>query len=198
MPDLAEWLKQRASLTAMIQQQLARAQQRMKSQVEVVYLKLQPYVQSTVATRTCHKLSFRFYGPYKILQKVGEVAYKLDLPQGSRIHPVVHVSQLKKHISAHQPVSTDLSSVNSESDAILEPIYILNSRLVPHAGASAAIIKVQWGEHSTALITEEDEADLRCRYPTAPAWGQAGSQGVGNVMTKRTLRRQQAARLLSG
>jgi hypothetical protein len=49
-------------------------------------------VQSTVASRTHQKLSFKFYGPFKILQRVGRVAYKLDLPSSAKIHPVVRVS----------------------------------------------------------------------------------------------------------
>jgi hypothetical protein len=57
-----------------------------------VYMKLQPYVQSSVAAMSNKKLSFRFYGPYKVIQRVGEVTYKLELPEGSRIHPVLHVS----------------------------------------------------------------------------------------------------------
>jgi hypothetical protein len=57
----------------------------------MVYLRLQPYVQTSVALRSSHKLSFRYFGPYKILQHVGQVAYKLELPPDARIHPVVHV-----------------------------------------------------------------------------------------------------------
>jgi len=59
---------------------------------DMVYLKLQPHVQSSVASRGNHKLAFKFFGPYKILQKVGTVAYKLDLQDLAQIHPVVHVS----------------------------------------------------------------------------------------------------------
>ena len=81
---------------------------------ELVYLKLQPHLQSSVASRGNHKLSFRFYGPYQIMQKVGTVAYKLALPESSRIHPVVHVSQLKKHIPPAVQASQDLLTVYTD------------------------------------------------------------------------------------
>lgn len=104
VPDLEQWMKQREMLTRVIQQQLQRAQQRMKAQADkhrverefeagdLVYMKLQPYVQSSVAARSNKKLSFRFYGPYKVLQRVGSVVYRLELPPESKIHPVLHVS----------------------------------------------------------------------------------------------------------
>ena len=63
-----------------------------------MFLKLQPYVQSSIIKRANHKVSFRFFGPYKIIEKIGEVAYRLELPLDSRIHPMFHVSQLKKFI----------------------------------------------------------------------------------------------------
>ena len=58
-------------------------------------MKLQPYVQSSVAARSNKKLSFRFYGPYKVLQRIGNVAYKLDLPEGSRVHHVLLFRKIK-------------------------------------------------------------------------------------------------------
>ena len=58
-----------------------------------VYLRLQPY--RSISHKTFNKLSPRFYGPFQVLQKIGAVTYKLDLPPGSQIHPVFHVSYLK-------------------------------------------------------------------------------------------------------
>ena len=59
-------------------------------------LKLQPYVQSSVAHRANHKLAFRFFGPYRILARLGKVAYLLQLPDDATVNPVFHVSQLKQ------------------------------------------------------------------------------------------------------
>uniref|UniRef100_A0ACD5Z0W0 Uncharacterized protein n=1 Tax=Avena sativa TaxID=4498 RepID=A0ACD5Z0W0_AVESA len=62
---------------------------------DAVFLKLQPYEQTSVHRRANHKLSFKYYGPYSVLQRVGAVAHKLALPPSSHIHPVFHVSQLR-------------------------------------------------------------------------------------------------------
>ncbi|GJV18918.1 transposon ty3-G gag-pol polyprotein [Tanacetum coccineum] len=62
---------------------------------DLVYLKLQPYRQSTVAVRLSAKIGPKFFGPYKILERVGPVAYRLELPPEALIHNVFHVSLLK-------------------------------------------------------------------------------------------------------
>lgn len=55
---------------------------------ELVLLKLQPYAQKIVVNRPYPKLSFKFFGPFNIVARIGAVAYKLDLPEHAPIHPI--------------------------------------------------------------------------------------------------------------
>lgn len=59
---------------------------------ELVYLKLQLYKQNSLIYCYNHKPTARYYDPYKILQKVGKIAYKLERPLTCKIHPTFHVS----------------------------------------------------------------------------------------------------------
>ena len=65
---------------------------------DLVYLCLQPYKQSTLKEKGAKKLKPSFYGPYRVICRVGEVAYELELPIGSKIHNIFQVSCLKKAI----------------------------------------------------------------------------------------------------
>lgn len=62
---------------------------------DLVYLKLQPYTQSFISRCAHQKLAFKFFGPYRILERVGKVAYRLELPSTASLHPMFHVPQLK-------------------------------------------------------------------------------------------------------
>ncbi|TYK14722.1 Transposon Ty3-G Gag-Pol polyprotein [Cucumis melo var. makuwa] len=71
---------------------------------EEVYLKLRPYRQCSLARKRSEKLAPRFYGPYKIIEEIGAVAYRLDLLPEAAIHNVFHISQLKPKLGTQQVV----------------------------------------------------------------------------------------------
>jgi hypothetical protein len=135
--DLAEWLHERELMTKLVRLHLTRAQERMKRQADKkrservfevgdsIYLKLQPNIQSSVATRSNHKLSFKFFGPYDILERIGAVAYRLNLPANSC------VQRLPLNFSPYIPLTCHVS--------VLFPLYLhpvqrfpLNSSPIPH------------------------------------------------------------------
>ena len=76
-----------------------------------------------------NKLSPNYYGPYKVLQNIGTMSYKLELPAYSLLHQVFHVSCLKKVLGDKIPVQTLLSELDEEGKIILEPEAITNTRI---------------------------------------------------------------------
>lgn len=110
-------------MTQSIQQHLLCAQQRMKHQAaknhmdrqftvgDLVCLKLQPYIQSYVVVRANHKLSYKYFSPYRITTKIDSVAYMLELPLGL-YSSHFHVSQLKARVPPTVPVGASLPDAN--------------------------------------------------------------------------------------
>jgi hypothetical protein len=89
-------------------------------------LRLQPYRQVYVAWQRNLELSPRFYGPFLVLSRQGAMTYNLELPLGSLIHPVFHVSQLKLKLRRavtpliHLPPMNLVGVVQAESEEILD------------------------------------------------------------------------------
>jgi len=162
---------------------LANAQNRMKIQADrrrsekefkvgdKVYLKLQPYAQSSVVNRVCPKLAFKFFGPYEILERVGSVAYRLALPESSAIHPVFHVSQLKEFIPDHTPVFHELPKIAELDIVEAIPEAILDRRLVKKGSSAIPQGLVKWKNIDPRSATWEDLTVLKVRYPDFSAWG---------------------------
>lgn len=121
-----ELIEMDKSLT-ILRSNLAMAQNRMAVQAnkkmterefsvgDLVYLKLLPYQLQTLASHAYHKLHPRYYGPYEVLERVGPVAYKLKLPEGTKIHPVFHVSCLKRHMGNLDLPVTALPTLTDEA-----------------------------------------------------------------------------------
>jgi len=174
----------------LLKQHLARAQLRMKVQAdkhrtertfqvgEMVYLKLQPYIQSTVQHHSSNKLLFKCFGPFEILDKVGSVAHKLQLPPSSAIHPIFHVSQLKKAPGSNKSVSADLPDLHT---GLQVPVKVLQRRMITRGTTAVHQVLIQWSHQPASLATWEDTVTLKQKFPQAPAWRQAGAQGGGIV-----------------
>ena len=92
---------------------------------DMVFLCLQPYKPSSLKLKGRHKMAPKFYGPYKVLQKIGSVAYKLELPP-SHVHPILHVSCLKKFIGTNIRAQTILPELDKEGSIIFNTNTILN------------------------------------------------------------------------
>lgn len=70
-------------------------------------------------------MSARFFGPYKIVRCIGHVAYELDLPASSKVHPIFHLSML---LPAHGQQSIIPPAPNEDRELIISPVKILADR----------------------------------------------------------------------
>ena len=113
------------------------------------------------------KLQPKFVGLYKILERVGNVAYKLELPPSlSRIHNIYHVSILKKY---HPDPSHVLQPKNIEIDEALayeeKPVKLLDRKVKELRNKRIPLVKVLWRNHEIEEATWEVEEEIRKKYP---------------------------------
>uniref|UniRef100_A0A8R7P030 Tf2-1-like SH3-like domain-containing protein n=1 Tax=Triticum urartu TaxID=4572 RepID=A0A8R7P030_TRIUA len=141
-----------------------------------VFLKLQPYIQTSMAHQASHKLSFKFFGPYTVIHRVNEVTYELQLPEGLSIFLVFHVSQLRKALTVGVSASSSLPSL---TDMVNVPVEILDTRW--HRGSNKMREQglVRWQDPKANPDTWEDVEDLRRRFPSTPTWGQLVFEEMG-------------------
>jgi len=113
------------------------------------------------------KLSPRYTGPFEILERVGEVAYRLALPPSlADVHPVFHVSMLRKYHG--DPFHMlDFSSIQLDKDLTYkeEPVAILARQVRQLRSKSYPSFRVQWRGQPIEAATWESESDMRSIYP---------------------------------
>lgn len=132
---------------------------------DLVFLKLHPYRQQTVFKRASQKLAHRFYGPFAIEKRIGKVAYQLQLPAGSRIHLVFHVSLLKKKIGDSSASCPTLPPLNDDGAIIIEPEEIIDTPWIKKGGKFFEESLVKWKRLPIEDATWENAAELHDKFP---------------------------------
>jgi hypothetical protein len=132
------------------------------------------------SSNTHHKLNYKYFGPYHITERVGDIAYRLELPASSKIHHVVQVSQLRLVKSFKGAAHGTLPPSIPEFSI---PLNILQTRGITKGNRLVQQVLVEWSELPHDLATWEDRDTLQQCFSFAPAWGQPGFQGLGNVTT---------------
>ena len=154
--EVDQQLNDRDVILAELHQHLHKAQQRMKSQEDsklsdvsfeigdLFLLKLRPYRHHSLAHWPNEKLSPHFYGPFKILAKIGPMTYCMQLPDTTRIHPVFHISQLKQAQAYFSSVPSLPPQLEDTLELHLEPEAVLGIR--PSSGSSSAApeVLIKW------------------------------------------------------
>nr|GEX39470.1 retrotransposable element Tf2 [Tanacetum cinerariifolium] len=155
---------------------LKRSQDRMRNQAnkhrtdrqfkvgDWVYLKLQPHKQVSIRQGHQNKLSPKYYGPFKVAERIREVAYRLELPNSNQIYLVFHISQLKKCHGKDHSVGV---LPQLREDGLLEnkPMAILERRLGKVNNKSVMFVLIQWTNKQVEEATWEIYEDLITKFP---------------------------------
>lgn len=147
-----------------------------------MYLKLQPYRQKSASNRPFQKLSARFYGPFEITKKIGAVAYELSLPSTARIHPVFHVSQLKRAIGNVNPVPNLPPHLTEDMELHWEPEELLEIRTRKDTTVPRVEVLVKWKGTHASDSTWEDLETLRDNFQDFDLEDKVRFLGRGNVV----------------
>ncbi|XP_047954074.1 uncharacterized protein LOC125200478 [Salvia hispanica] len=162
----------------LLKQNLTKAQQRMHRSAnlhrwdiefavdDLVLLKLRQYRQHSVARPLAAKLARRFYGPFRVLERIGPVAYRLELPEGSKIHNVFHVSLLRPFVhESSQLIPATLPMDFSASHPLVRSVRVLERRSVFRNGVVEDQGLVEWDDGVPDKPSWEPMEVISKRFP---------------------------------
>ena len=161
-----------------IRQRLAAARDRQKSYADrrrkplefqvgdKVLLKVSPW-KGVIRFGKRGKLNPRYVGPFAILERIGPVAYRLDLPaELGSVHNVFHVSNLKKCLADESLiVPLEEIKVDDRLRIVEEPVEILDYKIRSLRRSKIRIVKVRWNSNRGPEFTWEREDQMKAKYP---------------------------------
>ncbi|GJU36864.1 putative reverse transcriptase domain-containing protein [Tanacetum coccineum] len=134
------------------------------------------------------KLNPRYVGPFKVIERVRTVAYKLELPQQlSRVHNTFHVSNLKKCLSDESLViPLEELRVDDKLHFMEEPVEVMDREIKQLKRSRIPIIKVRWNSKRGPEFTWEREDQFKQKYPhlftkTAPSFAMSSNNASSTV-----------------
>nr|GFA46901.1 reverse transcriptase domain-containing protein [Tanacetum cinerariifolium] len=129
-------------------------------------LKVSPW-RGVICFGKCGKLSPQFIGPFKVIERIGPVAYKLELPEKLRgIHDAFHVSNLKRcFVNDDVVIPLDDVQLDDKLHFIEEPVEIMDREVKRLKQSRIPIVKVCWNSRRGPKFTWEREDFFRSKYP---------------------------------
>jgi hypothetical protein len=142
-----------------------------------------------MARTTAGKLKPRFVGPYRVVELINDVAVRLALPPGARLHDVFHVGVLKKFVGV-PPASPPALPIIHNGVVVPEPLQVTQARLA----RGVRQVLVHWRGEPVESASWEDLDEFRGKYPDFQLEDELGLEGGRDAMCGRTYRRRRDAR----
>ncbi|GKC96128.1 hypothetical protein Tco_1161570 [Tanacetum coccineum] len=134
--------------------------------MQAYYTEKSPILPPTIIPQSS-KLNPRYFGPFKILERIGPVAYKLKLPEELRnVHNTFHVFNLKKCLFDESLVIPMKElRVDNKLNFVEEPVEIMDREVKQLKQSRIPIVKVRWNSKRGPEFTWEREDQIRAKYP---------------------------------
>ncbi|XP_041003166.1 uncharacterized protein LOC121248693 [Juglans microcarpa x Juglans regia] len=188
-------LRARDEILKELKKNLARAQDQMKKHFDNgrsmesfepgdwVFLKYLLREHNALSKVTLSKLRAKYSGPCQVLEKCRQLAYKLDLPVRVHIHPIFHVSWLRRKVGDPTKVVNELPMTDEEGRMAIQVEKIMEYRLVRKGGQTATEALVQWRGLPTEDATWESVQILKEHFPELDLEDKVSLEG-GEMMEK--------------